>query len=103
MVSVKIKVEYLASLMDTTPSDHIDQRMEIKEINPLLSEQLIARLIQTKSALAALKVLEVVISQQLTVEKPVCDVTTNAMNLIRHHRGKPGIEKIGRASCRERV
>ena len=94
MVSVKIKVEYLASLLDTTPSDHIDQRTEIKVFNPLLSEQLIARLIQTKSAFEALKLLEVAISQHLTVEKPVCDVTTSAMNLIRHHRGKPGIEKI---------
>ena len=94
MVSVKIKVEYLASLLDTTSSDHIDQQLEIKEISPLLSDQLIANLVQTRSAFEALKQLTVVIDQQLTLKKPVCEVTARAMNLIRQHRGKPRIEKI---------
>ena len=94
MVSVKIKVEYLASLLDTKPSDHADHRVAVNEINPLLADDLIARLIPTKSAMEALKMLTFVVGQQLTLGKPVCDVSSGAMNLIRHHRGKPGIEKI---------
>jgi len=94
MVSVKIKVEYLPSLLDTRASDHIDQQVEVKDINPRLGDVLITKLVQARSAFEALEQLALIIEAQLPVEKPVCGVTTSAMNLIRRYRGKPRIEKI---------
>jgi len=93
MASIKIKVEYLASLFGLKSSDFIDQRVDMAEINPRLTDQVLNGIACTKSTFEAL---EMLVSTVDRLNQPEANGASDAMDLIRQHRGQRSVEQIAK-------